>query len=198
MTKDRLAELEDTTYFARFDDGLLDLYIGASLLWMGAAWMWFEDLAAFAGFMPALLATPFAGWRSRFLRERGGYVRFTEARRRWERRNLAVFVGIGLAVAGAVVLLLGTVAGTDRDPAQWLAPGIIALIVAAMVGMVAAVSRVPRLAWYSLLLVVGGLGAAALDTNPGAPLLLAGLVITSWATLLVRRYLKAHPAPGAS
>jgi hypothetical protein len=196
MTKDPLAELEDATYFARFDDGLLDLFIGVSLLWIGAAWLWFEDLAAFAGLLPALLATSFATWRGRFLRARGGYVRFSEARRGWERRNMVVFLGVGTAVAGLILLLLAVDRGPGRDAARWLAPGLIALIVAALVGLLAAVSRLPRLAWYTLLLVLGGIGGAALATNPGAPLLLAGLVITGWAAVLVSRYLRAHSTEG--
>jgi hypothetical protein len=192
MTKDPLTTLEDATYLARFDDGLLDLFVGVSLLWIGAAWLWFEDLAAFAGLLPALLATPFAAWRGRFLRDRGGYVRFSEARRGWERRNLAVFLGVGAAVAALVLLLLALDGEPGRDAAQWLSPGLISLIAAAMVGLLAAVSRLPRLAWYTVLLVLGGLGAAALATNPGAPLLLAGLVITTCAAVLVRRYLTSH------
>ena len=198
MTKDPLTQLESSTYFARFEDGLLDLFIGASLLWLGAAWLWFEELAAFAGFLPALLATPFASWRGRFLRSRSGYVRFSVQRRGWERRNLAIFLGVGAAMTG-ILLVLGVVyGGSGQDVVQWLAPGVIALIVAALVGLLAAVSRLPRLAWYTLLLLLGALGAAALDTNPGAPLLLAGLVMSGWAAVLVSRYLRAHPVQDAS
>lgn len=198
MTKDPLTELEDATYVARFDDGLLDLYLGLSLLWVGAAWVWFEDLAAFAGLLPAVLAGPFATWRGRFLRDRGGYVRFSESRRGWERRNLGVFLGVGVALGGLVVLLVAVGGGPDGDLAQWLAPGLVALLVAVLVGLLAAVSRVPRLAWYTLLLVLGGLGAAALDTNPGAPLLLAGVLVTGWAATLVSRYVASHPTPSGS
>lgn len=198
MIKDPLVELEDATYFARFDDGLLDLFIGFFLLWIGASWLWFENLAAFAGLLPALSVTPFAIWRSQFLRDRGGYVRFSQARRDWERRHLGVFLGVGTAASGLVILLLSVGHWTGRDLAQWLAPSVIALIVAAMVGLLAAVSRLPRLGWYALLLVLGGLGAAALDTNPGAPLLPVGLVITARGAALLSRYLRTHPTPRAS
>ena len=194
MIKDRLAELEDSTYFARFDDGLLDLFIGVSLLWIGGAWLWFEDLAAFAGILPAVLAAPFSTWRGRFLRDRGGHVRFSQARRGWERRNLAVFLGVG--VTAAVLLLVLVTVGREpgRDAAQWLAPGVIALVAAMLVGLLAAVSRLPRLAWYTALLIVAAIGAAVLATNPGVPLLVAGAVITGWAAVLLGRYLGDHPA----
>jgi hypothetical protein len=197
MAKDSLAELENTNYLARFDDGLLDMFIGVSLLWIGAAWMWFEDLAGFAGLLPAVLATPFASLRGRFLRNRGGYVRFSESRRGWERRNLRAFLAVGVAVAGLVMILVLVDPGATRDAAQWLAPGVIGLFVAAMLGLLAAVSRLPRLAWYTVLLVLASLGAAALATNPGAPLLLSGSIITACALVLVSRYLKAHPGPAA-
>ena len=198
MTKDPLAELEDSTYFARFNDGLLDLFIGLSLLWIGAVWLWFEDMAAFAGMLPALLATPFASWRGRFLRTRGGYVRFSESRRGWERRNLAAFLGVGVAVAAVALLALAVDRTPGQDVAQWLAPGLIALIIALLLGLLAAVSRLPRMAWYTVLLVLGGLGAAALSTNPGAPLVLAGLIITGWGAVLVGRYLQTHPMRDAT
>ena len=194
MVKDSLAELEDATYVARFDDGLLDLFIGVSLLWIGSAWLWFEDLAPFAGILPAVLAAPFSTWRGRFLRDRGGHVRFSQARRGWERRNLAVFLGVGVAAAVLVLVLVTGGGEPGRDAAQWFAPGVLALVVAALVGLLAAVSRLPRLAWYTALLVVTGIGAAALGTNPGVPLLLAGAVITGWAAVLLSRYLGAHPA----
>ena len=198
MAKDHLAALENSTYLARFDDGLLDLFIGLSLLWIGGVWLGAEDVAALAGLLPAVLATPFATWRGRFLRDRSGHVRFSDTRREWERRNLAVFLGVGVAAAVVVLVLVARGPGWGRDAAQWFAPGLIALFTAVLLGLLAAVSRIPRLAWYTLLLLVGAVGAAALAANPGAPLVLAGAVITAGAVVLVRRYLRAHPAAGAA
>ena len=59
--------------------------------------------------------------------------------------------------------------------------------------MVAAASRLPRLAAYTVILVAGGFGAAALDTNPGVPLLFAGAIVTVWGAVLTTRFVREHP-----
>jgi len=191
---DSLGKLEADTYRTRFDDGLFDLFIGITLLWMGAVWLLFENMAGLAGIIPAVVATPFAVWRGRFIQRRAGYVKFSEARRSWERRNLVAFLigGLGLFALAVGAFLLEN-GGSARDVLDWLAPGIIAILIAAMVGVVAAVSRLPRLAAYTALLVAGGIGAAALDTNPGVPLLIAGAIMTVWGAVLTTRFVREHP-----
>ena len=61
-----------------------------------------------------------------------------------------------------------------------------------MVGVVAAVSRLPRLAAYTLLLIAGGIGAAIFETNPGVPLLIAGVIVTMFGVVLTVRFVQAH------
>jgi len=41
--------------------------------------------------------------------------------------------------------------------------------------------------------VAGGFGAAALDTNPGVPLLIAGAIVTVWGAVLTTRFVREHP-----
>jgi hypothetical protein len=192
---DTLGRLETDTYRSRFDDGLLDLFIGLALVFIGAIWLWFEDFAGLAGIIPAILAMPFALWRNKFIERRAGYVKFSDARRSWERRNLLGFVigGVGLFAFGTVAVLFFERGGSARDVLDWLAPGIIALLIALMVGVLAVVSRLPRLAAYTALLVAGGIGAAALDTNPGVPLLIAGAIVTVWGAVLTTRFVREHP-----
>ena len=190
-----LGKIEADAYRSRFDDGLLDLYIGIALLWIGASWMWFEETAAILAVFPALVVTPFVTWRKRFIEERTGYVRFSEPRRRRERRSL-----VSILVIGEVVLIVGIVAGivfgqggNVRDALDWLGPGIIAFIIAIMVGMVAVASTLPRLFAYATLLVVGAVAAASFETSPGTPLLIVGGVVTVWGAVLTTRFVRAHP-----
>jgi len=68
-----------------------------------------------------------------------------------------------------------------------------AILIAVIVGVVAAASRLPRLAVYTALLIAGGVGAAALDTNPGVPLLFAGAIVTAWGAVLTTRFVREHP-----
>ena len=191
---DSLGKLEADTYRTRFDDGLLDLFIGIALLWMGAVWLLFENMAGLAGIIPAVVATPFAVWRGRFIQRRAGYVKFSEARRSWERRNLVGFLigGLGLFALAVGAFLLEN-GGSARDFLDWLAPGLIAILIAAMVGVVAAVSRLPRLAAYTVILIAGGVGAAILETNPGVPLLIAGAIVTVWGAVLTTRFVQKYP-----
>ena len=37
--------IERTAYRSRWDDGLFDVFVGLSLLWIGAAWLWFDAMA---------------------------------------------------------------------------------------------------------------------------------------------------------
>jgi len=192
---DSLGRLESGTYRRRFDDGLVDLFIGLALLWMGAVWLLLEDMAAVFAVAPAIIATPFATWRGKFIERRAGYVKFSEARRSWERRNLVGFVigGAGLFAFAVLAAFVFEGGGSARDVLDWLAPGLIAILLALMVGVLAAVSRLPRLVAYTMLLVAGGIGAAILETNPGVPLLVAGVIVTVFGVVLTVRFVRAHP-----
>jgi len=140
MIKDPLVELKDATYSARSDDGLLDL--SSAPRGRGS-----RTSPIPQGFCRPCWPHPSATWRSRFLRHRGGYVRLSQARREWERRNLASSWASVDGRAGHVALLPAVGRGPGGDVSQWLAPGVISPITAAMVGRVAAVSLLPRLAW---------------------------------------------------
>ena len=109
MTGERsLDALEREAYRASYDDGIIDLFVGLSLIWVGASWIWLHPASALSGVLPAILAAPMLAARKRWLEARLGYVRWRPARRRWERRNLLVMV-----VAGIAVLLIG---GLTLDP----------------------------------------------------------------------------------
>ena len=189
--------IERTAYRSRWDDGLFDVFVGLSLLWIGAAWLWFDAMAGIAGVFPAIFVGPFVAWRTRFVEGRIGYVRFSEERRQWERRNLAVFVLVGTLtfIAGILFFVARDGGSGVADVIDELAPGLIAFIVAAMVGVVAIASMVRRLFAYTLVLVVGGILAAAYDANPGAPLLAAGAIAALVGTWLVWRFVGHHPRP---
>jgi hypothetical protein len=187
--------VERTAYRSRWDDGLFDLYLGLSLVWMGVAWLWFDAIAGIAGVFPAIFVGPFVAFRTRFIEDRSGYVRFSEERRRWERRNLVGFLVLGLGgliVAMAFLVTAGGGSGVT-DAIDRIAPGLIAFIIAAMVGVVAVASMLPRLFGYTFVLVLGGVLAAIYDTNPGLPLLAAGVVVSAVGTWLVWRFVHTHP-----
>ncbi|MEN8115282.1 MAG: hypothetical protein ABFS21_12940 [Actinomycetota bacterium] len=183
-----MSRIETDAYRSRFDDGLLDLFIGIALLWMGVSWLWFEDLAPMSGVLPAVLVMPFVPLRTRFIESRAGYVKFSESRRQWERRNLVLFVAVGLLM---FALAIGAYVAF-RVPRS-IAPGLIAFLLALMVGLIAFASVLPRFLVYTGLLFVGGVVAAIFETNPGAPLLVAGVIVTVWGAVLTTRFVRSHP-----
>ncbi|MCP4249254.1 MAG: hypothetical protein GY778_19595, partial [bacterium] len=79
-----LDTLEHASYRATYSDGIIDLFVGASLLWIGAAWIWLPDLAGIAGIFPAVFVSSVLVVRKRFVEARTGYVKWSAPRRRWE------------------------------------------------------------------------------------------------------------------
>ena len=83
-----LQNLEQPTCRGSYADGIIDVYIGISLFWIGVAWIWLPDIAGLAGVLPAIFIAPMLGGRSRFLEKRIGYLKRKEPRRQWEQRDL--------------------------------------------------------------------------------------------------------------
>lgn len=191
----KLDAVEADVYRSRFDDGLIDCFLGLSLLWIGVCWLWFEDLAAMAGVLPAVMVVPFLAARRSFLERRAGYVRFAATRRRWERRNLLLVL-----LGGAVTLLAGIGAflavdggSTVGDIVEAGAPGLVAVLLAVAAFAVAAMTGIRRFIAYAVVLLAAGVAAALLEANPGAPVLVGGVPPTVWGVVLVTRFIGVHP-----
>lgn len=191
--------VEVAAYRSRWDDGLFDLFVGLSLLWIGACWIWFESLAGLAGVLPAIFVVPFVTFRTRFIEDRAGYVKFSAARRSWERRNLILLLmfGIGTFIGGIAVYFAVQDNGLSAV-AEWTWPGLIAWLLAIPVLIVAVTAMLPRLFAYAGILIAGGVVAAGYETNPGVPLMIAGALVTTWGMVLLGRFVRKHPKPVAA
>lgn len=194
-----MGKVESKAYRSRFDDGLVDLFIGLSALWIGACWVWFDDLAGLAGLLPAILVAPFISFRTRFIDHRAGYVRFSEQRRSWERRNLILLLLGGLATfaLGIGAFVAFNEGGTLSEFISTIAPGLIAFLLAIAVLLIAVAAMLPRGFVYAGVLFVGGVWAVVQKTNPGVPLLIAGVVIFVWGSVLLVRFMSLHPSTDA-
>lgn len=193
-----ISAVEADAYRSRFDDGLIDLFIGLSAVWIGVAWLWLDDLAGLAGVLPAVLVVPFVTFRTRFVERRAGYVRFSARRRSWERRNLAILliIGVVLFLVGIGAYLAFEAGNSSRDVLEVIAPGLIAFLLAVVVLIIAVASMLPRAFAYAGVLALAGAGAVAFDTNPGVPLLVSGAVITACGSILLVRFVRRHPTTG--
>jgi hypothetical protein len=189
-----LDALERDAYRASYADGIIDLFAGLALLWLGATWIWFEGIAPFAGILPAILVVPMLAARKRFVEARLGYVRWRAPRRRWERHSLWLVLAAGVIVLGIAVALLalgGETAGgvTPRDAG----PGIMAWLLALMAAGLAILVQLSRALAYAAVLAATGLLAVLTGSGPGWPLLLSGGVVTACGALLLVRFARTHP-----
>jgi hypothetical protein len=194
-----LAELERTTYRQSYGDGIIDIFVGGSLLWIGAIWVWASDLGGLAGVFPAVMSLMLVPFRKQIIEPRGGFVRWGEPRRKWEQRNLIAMVGIGVAVLvlGVGVYVAVSDGSSTSDFAALISPGLIAFILAAMSIGIGLLIKHWRLFAYAAVLTVGGILTAAADGSPGWPLLPAGLLVTVSGSVLLIRFLRSNPV-GAS
>jgi hypothetical protein len=192
-----LKTMEREAYRAAWSDGIIDLYGGLSLLWMGGMWIWFTDLAGLAGIVPAVFVAPMLAARKRFVEPRIGYVEWRPARRRWERRNLWAVLAAGVGMFGAGVVLLIYRTGGGSEPALDIAPGILAWLLALFAVGIALLTSLGRLLLYAAILAIAGVVVVAAQANPGWALLAGGLVATVVGCVLLWRFVRRYPAVDA-
>ncbi len=185
-----LKELEQKKYEAAYSDGVIDIFVGISLAWIGAMWLLFPDYLSGAVALVALLISPVMRRRRRFVEARTGYVRFTEPRRRRERR---IYTTAGFLFAGFMLMArpLGSLQTGDIDwpvgpdsVITWLL-ALIAVVLGLIVGG-------KRMFAYATALIATGAIAVMVDTQFGWPLLISGVVIALTGYVMTRHFVKRH------
>jgi len=190
-----LQALEREAYHGSYSDGIIDIFVGVSLLWIGVAWLWLPDFAGLAGILPAVFVVPMLEGRKRFLEPRVGYVTWGASRRRWEQRNLAALlaVGVGFLLLGVAVFFIVNGSSTDSDVASLLVPGLIAWLLALLAVGLAFLMATWRMLAYAGVLAVGGIATAWAEASPGWPLLAAGVVVSSTGIAMLVRFVRRNP-----
>jgi hypothetical protein len=193
-----LQNLERRTYRDSYSNGIIDIYIGISLLWIGAAWIWLPDIAGVAGALPAILIAPMLIGRKRFTEKRIGYVKWTEPRRQWEHRNLvgALVLGTAFLLLGVGVYMFASDPAANGDTLGNLAPGLIAWLLGYVAIGLAFLMSARRMLAYGVVLIAGGIWTAQLNASPGWPLLAAGTVVTVTGIAMLIRFIRNNPVVG--
>lgn len=190
-----LQNLEQQTYRDSYSNGIIDIYIGISLLWIGVAWIWLPDIAGLAGALPAIFIAPMLVGRKRFSEKRIGYVKWTEPRRQWEHRNLvgALVLGTAFLLLGVGVYMFVSDSAADRDVLGNLAPGLIAWLLALVAIGLAFLMPARRMLAYAMVLIAAGIWTAQENASPGWPLLAAGTVVTVTGIAMLIRFIRSNP-----
>jgi hypothetical protein len=189
MTGLDMKKLETTAYRESFSDGLVDLFAGLALVWIGACWIWLESFAPFATIVPAALAPVVIPIRRRIVESRVGYVRWTAARRATERRQLAGLLAVGVgALTSVVAIAVYRAMGNEVPAVESLVAGLPAALVAMPLVVLAAVSGLWRLWGYSVVLLLTAAATILADAGPGWPLLAGGLAMLASGVVLFARF----------
>ena len=190
-----LKELEQRTYKATHSDGVIDFFIGISLVVIGVTWIVIPNVLSGATAAVALSISPMLAWRRRFIEARTGYVMFTEPRRLWERRiyTTAAFL------FGGFMLLARPLGSLQPEDIDWMVgpDSLVVWLVAGALLLLVVLTKLNRLLGYSLVLAAAGAVPFMIATKAfGWPLLISGVVIVAVGSALIRRFVIRHPQIG--
>jgi len=187
-----LEKLEQDAYRESYSDGIVDVFVGVSLLWIGIAWLWLPDIAGMAGVLPAVFVAPMLAGRKRIVESRAGYVKWTVPRRSWEHRNLlAAFAGGALMLAIGVAVFIGVDSSSSVTVGvEAIMPGLLAWLLALMTIGLGFLMSARRLFGYAGVLAISGAVTAAADASPGWPMLVTGIIVAAYGVVMLRGFLQ--------
>jgi hypothetical protein len=190
-----LKELEQRNYKATHSDGVIDVFVGISMVVIGVTWIVIPNVLSVVTAGVAISISPMLAWRRRFIEDRTGYVMFTEPRRLWERR---IYTTAAVLFSGFMLLArpLGSLQPEDID---WMVgpDSSVVWLVAAVLLLLGVQTKLTRLLVYSLVLTAAGTVPFVISTESfGWPLLISGAVIVAVGSALIGRFVIRHPRIG--
>lgn len=191
-----LNDIERKAYTSRWEDGLLDLFVGLAVTLVGIAWL--TPWGGLGGIAPVLLVPIWAPARRRWIEPRAGHVVFGAARRRREQMG-----AVGLAALGAATLALGVLAFVAWNRAGGQTDLVLRTVIPALPGVLIGAGGVlaglgfqaPRLITYGLLSVALAAAFTYAGLEPGVYLAVTGLAVTVAGAVRLAGWLRAHPVP---
>jgi hypothetical protein len=196
MDKINLKELERKAYLSYHQDGILDMFIGFSILLFGM-WM-LADMAYLAGAFVAIFTPIYAQVKKQITVPRLGYVKFASSRTAKSKRTVLLLVIAGvLAFIPGVLLFITTESGVLAPIQLLIEYGMIVIGVAGMVllAAVAYISEIRRLYAYSALFFAIFTGGYFLSIPFVYYIMMLGAVIMLAGLYLLIRFLRMYPLP---
>lgn len=188
-----LETLEKQAYRESYSDGLIDLFVGISVAWIGVAWLWIPRVAGLAGLLPAVLAPTLIPVRKHLIESRAGHVVWSSSRRGWERRQLRALLALGVGALAVAAFVLAD----DRVEVGEAAAGLPAVLIAAPILLLGVASGLKRPVAYAAILFAAGITTVVAGADPGFDLLAGGLLMTIVGSFLWFRFLRPAPRPDA-
>ena len=150
MNKIDLKKLERKAYLSYHQDGILDIFVGLSILLFG---LWIlADMAHLAGAFVAIFTPIYAQVKKQITVPRLGYVKFAPSRTAKSKKTISLLtITVVLALIPGVLLFITTESGFQA-PIQFLIEyGMIVIGVAwmALLALVAHITEISRLYAYS-------------------------------------------------
>jgi hypothetical protein len=196
MNKINLKELERRAYLSYHQDGILDMFIGFSILLFGM-WM-LADMVYLAGAFVAIFTPIYAQVKKQITVPRLGYVKFASSRTAKSKRTILLLVIAGvLAFIPGVLLFITTESGVLAPIQLLIEYGMIVIGVAGMVllAAVAYISEIRRLYAYSALFFAIFTGGYFLSIPFVYYIMMLGAMIMVAGLYLLIRFLRMYPLP---
>lgn len=185
----------DRLYQAYWQDGLLDLSIGLTVLTIGIAWL--LDLITLSVVVPAISVPLWHATRVKLIQPRLGYVKFDKPRRQKLMRAQLLLIALGVLALTVGILTVFSSDATFADPQtdrlqKWIVglPAVLVAIAGLLSGILFGLTR---LITYGGLAAMFALLAVYLQTHPGWPILFAGLVPFVTGIFLLANFLRQFP-----
>ncbi|HER44434.1 MAG TPA: hypothetical protein ENO08_08245 [Candidatus Eisenbacteria bacterium] len=191
-----LKELERRAYTSYYNDGLLEIFLGGTILLMGIAI--FFDVAYLFGIIPVLAMTSWAGAKRAITAPRIGMVRFGPERRlRLGREKIffTVFFSIAVIAGVAVFAVFSRSIDTARrifGPYPLAPLGVIGALALVFLGYW---KQIRRFYLYALLVLAVLFGAPHLGVEPPHYMAGLGTVMLVVGVAQLVRFLSAYPRP---
>lgn len=192
-------KLHDLLIRTRFDDGLLDLFVGAGFILIGLAWL--ADLIPLAAIIPAVLMPFWKPARQRFTIPRMGAVSFSAPQNQEQRTALIKWVIFGVVVLFLELGIFVVAIRRQGEPIQGIADLAVGLPTA-LLGLAllagAMLAKAKRYVAYTLAAFASCAGAIfwRLD-EPGIGILAIGIVVLVSGLVILGRFLRRHPLSGS-
>jgi hypothetical protein len=190
-----LKQLEQRKYKATHTDGVIDVFVGLSMVIIGVAWIVIPNVLSGVTAGVAISISPMLAWRRRFIEDRTGYVVFTEPRRLWERRIYTT----AAVLFGGFMLLARPLGSLQPEEIDWVIgpDSLVVWVVAAVALVLGALTKLTRLFVYVLVLAAAGLVPVIIAAESfGWPLLISGAVVVAVGSVMIRRFVILHPRIG--